>query len=419
MSLPTAGSGDRSAGTSAGDAGEVSLLDLALILSARKWSIVGITVATIVVATVVALLLPPEYTATVKFLAPKQNTLIMEALAFQLGSSDVSPEKDFAELFLNKPGNKNPNTIYVAMLGTNTVEDAIVKRFDLMQRYHVRYESAARKVLEHHVVLDGDAISDLIRVDVKDTDPKEAADIANEYVSQLRRLSESIAVSEASQRRSFLEKQLEQGRANLAQADQAMLQEKEKTSLVQADSQTAALIALGAKLRGQIAATEVQIRAMQLYATEENPGLETARQKLQGLQAQLAKLAGSSGDESALVPGKNQAAQESLEYERRLRDVTFYEAVVDNLAEQSELARLDEARKGGLVEVVDPAARPEKRSFPKIGDIDLGAACLGLLGGITFALASAFFTGLKEAEPSGRKLACLRHQLSWRAREAR
>lgn len=417
MSVSAAASG--SANLAGGDAGEISLLDLALILARRKWLIAGMTLAAVVAATVVALLLPPEYTATVKFLPPKQNTLIMEALAFQLGASDVSPEKDFAELFLNKPGQRNPNTIYVAMLGTNTVEDAIVDRFGLMQRYHVSYASAARKVLDHHVVIDGDAISGMMRIDVEDTDPGEAASIANEYVSQMRALSARIATSEASQRRDFLERQLDQGRANLFEADQAMLQEKEKAGLVQADSQTRALIDLGALLRGQIAAAQVQIRSMQLYATDQNPALETAKQKLQGLQAQLAKLVDNSGDQSGLVAGKNQVTEANMEFERRVRDVTFYEAVVDNLTHQVELARLDEAKEGGLVEVVDPATRPEKRSFPKIGDIDLGAACLGLLGGITFALASAFFAGLKAAEPSGRKLAYLRHQLWWRAREAR
>ena len=40
---------------------------------------------------------------------------------------------------------------------------------------------------------------------------------------------------------------------------------------------------------------------------------------------------------------------------RRLRDVKYYEAIFDILAKQLELAKLDEAREGAFIQIVDPA----------------------------------------------------------------
>lgn len=50
---------------------EISLLDLLIVLAERKNVILGVTAFFAVVAIIVALLLPPRYTATVTLLPPQ------------------------------------------------------------------------------------------------------------------------------------------------------------------------------------------------------------------------------------------------------------------------------------------------------------------------------------------------------------
>jgi uncharacterized protein involved in exopolysaccharide biosynthesis len=50
---------------------------------------------------------------------------------------------------------------------------------------------------------------------------------------------------------------------------------------------------------------------------------------------------------------------------RRLRDVKYHETVFEMLARQYEIAKVDEARQGAIIQVIDPAAPPDERSFPK------------------------------------------------------
>jgi uncharacterized protein involved in exopolysaccharide biosynthesis len=160
--------------------------------------------------------------------------------------------------------------------------------------------------------------------------------------------------------------------------------------MVQVDGQARAMIDSAARLRAQIVAKEVQIEAMRSYAGDENPSLTQAQTELGGLRGQFNKLVGSQGGSSddVFLP-KGAVPQAGLEYIRKLRDVKYYEAIFDVLARQLELAKLDEAREGAFIQVVDPAVPPEQKSFPKRGLFIVA----GLAVGFTFGIMVALFQG--------------------------
>jgi uncharacterized protein involved in exopolysaccharide biosynthesis len=309
-------------------------------------------------------------------------------------------------------GLKNPNDMYVGMLKSRTVEDAMVQHFGLIQEYRSRYLSDARKKLEKHVTVDGSGKDGLIHISVEDADPRRAAELANGYVDQFRSLSEHLAIGEAAQRRLFFERELEQAKDNLANAEEAMKETEQKTGLIQLDSQAKALIESAASLRAQITAREVQIQGMQTYATGENAQLIQAQQELATLRSQLARLGGSeSSTGGELIVPKGRVPEASLEYVRKLRDVKYYETIFDILARQFELAKLDEAKQGALIQVVDPAIPPDRRSFPKRGFIVIGATFVGFILGVFAALFQAGFQRLKEDPETREKLLALRRSI--------
>jgi tyrosine-protein kinase Etk/Wzc len=388
---------------------EISLLDLLIILAERKRTILWVTVTFALLATAISLILPKRYTASVVLLPPQQNSSMGSAIASQLGNLG-----GMAALAGGGLGLKNPNDMIVAELKSRTVEDAMVQHFGLMQEYHQRLLSDTRKVLEKYATVDGSGKDGLIRISVEDRDPNRAAELANGYVDQFRKLSEHLAITEASQRRLFFEQQLQQAKDNLANAEEALKQTEQKTGLIQLDSQARALIESAAALRAEIAAKEVQIESMRTFATGENAQLIQAQQELDGLRTQLAKLGGSESIDAGLMMPKGQVPEAGLEYVRKLRDVKYYETIFDILARQFEIAKLDEAKEGALIQVVDAAIPPDRRSFPKRALIVLGATGVGFFIGIFFVLVK---TGLKRMEDSpeaGRKLFHLRNLLLFR-----
>ena len=391
---------------------EISLLDLLIVIAERKRVVLWVTCIFVALGIVISVMLPVRYTATVTMLPPQQSSSMGAALASQLGNLG-----GMAALAGGSLGLKNPNDMYVAMLRSRTVEDAMVQRYGLMKEYHKHYLSDASKEFEDRATVDGSGKDGLIHISVEDHDPRRAAELANGYVDQFRDLSQHLAITEASQRRLFFEQELDQAKNNLASAEEKLKQTELTTGVIQPDSQARALIESAASLRAQITAREVQIQGMQTYATGENSQLVQAQRELEGMRVQLAKLGGSedSAGGNFIVP-KGRVPEAGMEYVRKLRDVKYNETIFEILARQFEIAKLDEAKQGALVQVVDSAVPPDKRSFPKRVLIVIGATFSGLLLGLLAALFKASWEHLERDPDTSAKIEQLRWNLSIRKR---
>jgi len=206
----------------------------------------------------------------------------------------------------------------------------------------------------------------VITIEVEDKDPKRAADLANAYVEQLRILTGELAVSEASQRRLFFETQLKKAKNDLAMAEGEMRKFAEEKGLISPEGQISLSVTAAAALRAQITAKEVELTARRSFATDNNPELKRTQEELNGLRLEMAKLErnATAGKGDALVPfGK--APGVGLEYIRKFRDVKYFETLFEILAKQYEIARIDEAKDAPVVQVLEFAVQPERRSRPK------------------------------------------------------
>jgi uncharacterized protein involved in exopolysaccharide biosynthesis len=297
------------------------------------------------------------------------------------------------------------------MLKGQTVEDGMVQRFHLEAEYKSKRISDARRTFERHATVDGSGKDGLIHISVEARSPDRAVQLADGYVDEYRTLSKNLAVTEAEQRALFFQQQLEQTKNSLANAEVAMQKTEQTTGLIQLDSQARALIESAAMLRAQLAAKEVQVEAMQTFASGGNAQLVEAQQELQTMRAQLAKLGGGEDNPNALIVPKGKLTEAGLEYVRRLRDVKYYETIFDILARQFEIAKLDEAKEGSLIQVVDPAVRPDRKSFPKRTLIIAIATLAGFLIGILAALVQSGWARLQEDPEANSKLMLLRHAL--------
>jgi len=267
--------------------------------------------------------------------------------------------------------------MYVSFLKSRTVEDATIQRFGLMAEYREKRLSDARKAFERRATVVAGQKDGLIRITVEDHDAKRAAELANGYVEEFRKLSATLAVTEAARRRLFFEQQLQPAKEQLAAAEEAMRKTQQSTGVLQIDSQARALIESAAILRAQVVAKEVQIQGMRSFATEDNPDVVLAKQQLAALQSQLEHVAGSQQDTgSDIVLSKGRVTGAGLEYLRRYRDLKYCETVYELLTKELEIAKLDEAREGEIVQVVDSAVPPDKKSSPHRTLIVIGMTIL-------------------------------------------
>lgn len=321
---------------------EISLLDLAITIKENIKLLVLAPVAAGVMALGGSFLIPPTFTASTSFLQPQQQQGAAAAMLQGLGA--------LGGLAGAATGLKNPADQYVAFIKSRSVQDALVKRFDLQKRYETELHEDALRALEGAARISAGK-DGLIKVEVDDKEPAVAAQLANAHVEELRKLLERLAVTEAQQRRVFYEQQLEQTKAKLAVAQSALQRSGINEGALRAEPKMAA--EAYAALKAAVTASQVRLQSMRSYLTEQSPEFRLAQSELGALQAQLSKA------ESASTAAADD------DYIAKYRDFKYQETLFEMFAKQFELAKLDEARDGAVIQVVDVAQTPERKSKPK------------------------------------------------------
>lgn len=290
--------------------------------------------------------IPSTYTAATRFLPPQQQQSAAASMLQSLGSLGG---------FANAAnGLKNPLDQYIALAKSRSVQDALVQKFQLQSRYDAELKEDALIALDKNTRIGGGK-DGLITIEVDDKDPAFSAKLANAYVAELSRLLSRLAITEAQQRRQFFEKQLLEAKVNLTKAEQALKSSGLSISVLK--SNPAAVVTTVAQIQAQVAAQEVRLASMRGYLTESAPAYKQAQAELQALRAESERTSSS---------GKA-VDMNDADYIARFRDFKYQETLFELIARQFESAKLDEAREGASIQVVDVAQPPERKSRPKRG----------------------------------------------------
>lgn len=332
---------------------EISVVDILIVLAKHKKMIATVTIAAAVLSIAVSLILPNEYKGTTKVLPPQQTQSSAAALLSQLGGIAG------AAVAAGAPGLKNPNDLYIGMLKSRTVADHLISRFALMKVYETDSLERARKTLESNTTITSGK-DGLITIDVEDRDQKLVAPMANAYVTELFGLMKTLAVTDASQRRLFYERQLQATKDHLANAEVALKRTMDARGVISVDAESRAILETVARLKAQASAKQIQLSAMGAFLTPNNPEYRRAEEELASLRAELAKLENGSG--ASVEQG---ASATGLENIKLLRELKYQQMLYEVLAKQYEVARIDEAKDPSVIQVLDPAVQPERKSKPR------------------------------------------------------
>jgi uncharacterized protein involved in exopolysaccharide biosynthesis len=355
------------------DRSEISLIELLAVLLRRKRFICIATMGMGVVSAAVACLLPVSFKAEATILPPQQQQSSLAALAGSIGGLAGSG-------MASQLGLKNPGDLYIGMLQSRSIADAIIEQFHLAKVYQTKLASATRQALAKRVSFASGKDS-LIKITVEDQDPHRAADLANAFVDELYRQISRLAMTDAGQRRLFFERQLAKEKDAMADAETALKNAEQTTGLLVPAGQAEILIRSSAQLRAEIASRQVSLQAMRSYATDENPQIQSLKSEIAALQTQVEQLQAREGATRGMEMSAEHMPELTLQHLRKLREVKYHETLYELLARQYEVARIDEAKEGPAIQVIDRAVTPDHKSWPPRALLSLGGAA------IAFALA--------------------------------
>jgi uncharacterized protein involved in exopolysaccharide biosynthesis len=362
---------------------EQSSIDYVALLKSlhrgRK-TIAIVTLAACAISVAVALLAPRQFTSRASFIPPNNGGTSVSAVMGQL--SQLTGLGGGSLL----GGPKSPGDLYVGILKSRSVQSEIVNRFDLRKIYDVKKESQAEALLAAHSKFEAGLKDSIVTLSVTDTSPARARDLANAYLDALRETNGRLALSESSQRRLFYEQQLAKEKDSLADAEVDLKKTEENSGLIAPAGQTAAEIQIISQTRAQIASKEVELSALRLSATPQNPQIIRLETEISNLQEQLANLhtGGGKGANGAIPTARVPALE--LEYVRKEREVKYHEALFAIIARQYEAARMDESHQAPLLQVLDGASYPDSKSAPRRTLIVLGGTIFGFLAAAAWVL---------------------------------
>ena len=156
---------------------------------------------------------------------------------------------------------------------------------------------------------------------------------------------------------------------------------------------------------------------MRTFATEQNSDYVRVQQQLAGLRTELTKL------ESAKIAGKGdvllptgKVPEAGLEFVRKFRDVKYQETIFELLAKQFEIAKIDEAKEAAIIQVVDQAIPPDRKSKPKRAIMVILATIMACLVAVLWAFVREAKERAAQDPVQAKNLAALRHYVSLRTK---
>ena len=338
---------------------EINLLEYLLVIVKHKKMIFLTCLVTFILTCGITLSMPNIYISTARILPPQDDKNGLNSI---LGGAS-----GLASLAGLSVGGGSGG-LYVGMMRSRSIEDVIIDNFNLMEVYHQKYRVKTYTALQKAVNISVGKDDGIIAVTVEDEDPQRAADIANSYVEELKKLNVNLNLSSAGRERVFLENRLGLVKIDLVKAEDALKDFQEKNKAIRIDDQASAIIDAIAKLKGQLASQEVELGVSLSSQTDQNPQVIALREGIAQVKDQISKLEHSPVGKKVsddIFLATSEVPKLGIQYSRLLRNFKVQETLYELLTKQYEIAKINEAKNTSTIQILDKGAVPDRKSKPK------------------------------------------------------
>jgi uncharacterized protein involved in exopolysaccharide biosynthesis len=339
-----------------------------------------VTVISLLVSLAIAFVIPKRYRSKTSIMPPEQQSssaMMLAALAAR--SPNLGSLGNLASSLM---GTHSTSALFVGFLRSGTVSGHLIDRFDLQRVYRKRYRIDTAKHLARCTKITEDKKSGIITIEVDDTNPVRARDLAQAYLDELNQLVTQTNTSAAHRERVFIEERLRAVRTDLERAQIALSEFASKTSAIDVGAQTKALVDAGARVQAELLVEQSELQSLRQMYGDGNVRVREAEARIATLRDGLRQMTGSaaplaaedtdsvnarldtSTDSAELYPPLRQLPRLAVPYADLYRRVKTQEGAFELLTQQYELAQIEEARDVPSVSVIDPPGIPEKKYFP-------------------------------------------------------
>jgi uncharacterized protein involved in exopolysaccharide biosynthesis len=385
----------------------IRILPYLQLLWQRRRFLLRAMVSAFLASVLIAILIPNRYHAVTRLMPPDtQSTTGLGMLAAMAGKAGTgSGVSGFGGgIASDLLGVKSSGALFVGIVGSQTVQDRVIREFDLERVYGNSKIEDARNNLAEHTDIFEDRKSGIITIGVTDRDPKRAAAVAHAYVDELDRLVAQVSTSSARRERIFLEERLKTVKAELDTTAKTFSNFASKNTAIDIPAQGKAMVEAAANLQGRLIAAQAELSGLQQIYTNNNVRVRSAEARVNELQKKLTELGagdpgGNSKEEGALYPSIRRLPVLGMTYADLFLQTKIQATVFELLTQQYETAKVQEAKEIPSVKVLDTAIVPTKKAFPPRMLLTILGTLLGLGVAITWTIAKTHWDAVEPTNP--------------------
>lgn len=375
---------------------------LQVIWTSRRFLLKS-AVCAMAASALLALAIPSSYRSVTRLMPPDVETSLGAGLLSAFGSGSGAALDGLADLSKGALGVKTSGALFVGILSSETVQDAVIDKFGMMKVYHDSRIEDARNDLAQHADVSENLKSGIIEIAVTDHDPRRAAAMAECYVTELDRLVAQVSTSSARRERIFLEGRLRDVKSDLDVAAKNFSDFASKNTAIDIPEQGKAMVEAAAGLQGELIAAQSELSGLRAIYSDNNVRVRTVEARVEELNKKLNEIgAGGTGDdppENSLYPSIRKLPLLGVTYADLYRQTKIQETVYQLLTQQYEMAKVEEAKEIPTVKVLDAAMVPTKKTFPPRMVIVLLGTMLGTTMAMCWVLAKTQWDAVEASDP--------------------
>jgi capsule polysaccharide export protein KpsE/RkpR len=287
-----------------------------------------------------------------------------------------------------------------AVLTSVSVEDEVIGRFHLQQRYGARSIEYTRKRLRDHCNTTIELKVGLVSITCEDRDPEVARDLTAYFGEVGNAVFERITVSTARGERHFLEQMVAKSQEDVDRSSRALREYQERHRVLDLPAQSRAVISAIAELEGDLISKRLQLSYLRGFASPEEPRVRQLSEQAAIVEHELHRLESSNTDDghgpgsagsAGFFPDALSVPGLRYELEQLLRTQKIHETVYAMLTQRLAMTRVDEARDTPAFQVLDAPTLPTTPSRPLLARLGALGTAGGLAGGMAWIFAPTWW----------------------------
>jgi uncharacterized protein involved in exopolysaccharide biosynthesis len=370
---------------------EIPVAEFLPAIWAARGFVIGAAVVGLVLAIGLALVLPVRYSSTTTIMTPDAQSFSASSVLTVMGAGSLP---SLGGGLLNS---RNSGDTAHAVLISRTVQEDIVRRFNLMEVYKVKRMSQACSKLQSNTKIAEDKVSGTIAITVEDGDKQRAQAMTAAYLHDLDGTISRVSTSSSRRERIFLEDRLKTIKVELDSSEQKLGEFASRNATLDPHSQTQETANYVTRIQGQLLADQSELSGLRMEFGDENVKVQDMKARISELQHQLSKVGGagpqsmsSEGDSNGAPTSLRRLPSLSMNYMEIYRQVSVLESLYETLTKQYELARVQEAKEIATVRVLDDPSFPETKSSPHRTIITVSGLLLGLFFSVLWVVIRVF-----------------------------